>query len=307
MATCTGRWARYGCCSANQGKQQWAEAVKLYWQLYRDAADPGSKCDALRRIAEIQCNCMDLWREGLATYLRILEEFPESPHCTNRTCGSLNGTNLIDRDLMDFTLRRLLREAKSAEDAVRVREEFVELAPSFETVKFHSLWQLAEALRERNEPQRAAAIDAKLGLCDKWLVIGLFDNNDGVMDKTAYGPEKDFLSGKIDLAKAHDCCTAQLRLGTSGGVKAWLNRDEILAVKGGADFSIMDQYVRPVQLKKGSNELFIKLAVATGFCPNIVRITDAEGTALGGITYSVPAVPPSNEERSDFLRRAGEG
>ena len=64
----------------------------------------------------------------------------------------------------------------------------------------------------------------------------------------------------------------------------------------------MDQYVQPVKLKQGRNELFLKFAVATCFCPNLVRISDADGVALAGITYSVPSVPASNEKRSDFLK-----
>ena len=45
-------WARCGCCYANQGKEEWGEAIRLYEALYRDSEDSGGKLDALRRIAD---------------------------------------------------------------------------------------------------------------------------------------------------------------------------------------------------------------------------------------------------------------
>jgi tetratricopeptide (TPR) repeat protein len=357
-ATCTGCWARHACCWDNQGKEDWPEAMARYRQLYALSEDPGSKSDALRRIAEIQCNCTNEWRDGLATYRRILEEFPAppaaSPYPTMRTCGTPNSTDLIDYDLMDFTFERLLSAAASAEEAVAIRDAFVSLGPPLDTVRFHSLWRLALALRELGAPERAAAFDAELGLCDRWLVIGPFGNRDRAMADAHHGPERDVLGGSFDLGKAYDCsaddgrqgqamwverstlapaeiweadprggrsigcyaltfvdcerpCTAQLRVGASACVTAWLNRQEVLTVEDPAGYALVDQYVRPVRLKAGRNELFIKLAVSDFYSvtevsrPSFVRVTDDEGVVPAGITCSVPTPPATNEQRSDFL------
>lgn len=169
------------------------------------------------------------------------------------------------------------------------------------------------------------------------------------MRATTYGPEKDFLAGKIDLKKVYEASLddgrkgkamwlarptvsfgrvwhstsrggensglyaltyavspkaspAELRIGTSGPVKAWLDGTCVLDTEG-HDFSVVDQFVRPIRLDAGRNQLFLKLSVATGFCENFVRITDEEGTALPDVTYAVPDVPTENEQQSDFLKR----
>jgi len=178
IAGCYGCWERWGCCRFNQGKEDWAKAIELYRALHADAEDPGSKCDALRRIAEIQANCLGDWREGLTTYRRMAEEFPKSPakspYATNRTCGPLNGTHLTDFDLMDFTLSPLLDAAKTPAEAEALRADFVRLAPPSESIKYHSLYQLGRALRRLKNIQRARVVEAELGLCETWLAVGPF-------------------------------------------------------------------------------------------------------------------------------------
>ena len=352
IATCTGCWARYGCCGRNQGKQDWTKAIDLYRELYENATDRGSKCDALRRVAEIQSNCLGQWQEGLATYKKILADYagrvPRSPYWTGRTCGTHNGTWLIDRDLLDFTFPKLIGNTWTADEASQMRDEFLKVAPETRTIEFHALWALANRLRYLGENDRAAAIDEQLGLCDDWLVIGPFDNNQGAMGRTVYGPEQDYLAGTVALGKAYPASLdtgrkgqamwlnrpsitfgdnwkssweggensglyaltyvtsakakrAQLRIGSSGPIKAWLNRKLVLDTPGD-DFSMVDQFVAPVKLNKGNNELFVKLAVATGFCTNHCRMSDKRGAALRGIAYSALEAPEENEKKSDFVK-----
>ena len=169
-----------GYCREKQQRRD--EAVELYRRLYAASADAGSRCDALRRIAEIQCNCTGAWREGLATYRRIVREFPTppppAPYPTNRTCGPLNGTHLLDFDLVAFTHARLLAGAKTAAQAAGLREEFARLAPQRDTIRFHTLYQLARRLRRLGGEKRADEIEARLGLCEAWLVVGPFNGCD---------------------------------------------------------------------------------------------------------------------------------
>ena len=241
IAGCHGCWRRWGCCRFNQGKEDWAGAIRLYRDLYDTAADAGTRCDALRRIAEIQCNCLGLWPEGLATYRRIVRELPKppapSPFSTNRTCGPLNGTHLIDFDIVEFTHQRLLEKIDDPPQAIRLRDQFDKLAPQRDTIRFHTLYQLEQRLRRLGATAEADEIKAKLGLCEVWVVVGPF-NGDGSSGgspggevaeippdlvglrrlvrvwrrlpeamcwqiRTPYAPEKDILAGKIDLARMY--------------------------------------------------------------------------------------------------------
>jgi hypothetical protein len=112
------RWAQascYGCWSPMQGdsfndcdgngvgKHDWAKGVELYEELYRTSKDPGSKADALRRKAEVQCYQQKRIMDGLKTYRRIIEEFPTapppSPYWTYRTCAPHCGTEALVEDV----------------------------------------------------------------------------------------------------------------------------------------------------------------------------------------------------------------
>ncbi|MHC4561402.1 MAG: tetratricopeptide repeat protein [Planctomycetota bacterium] len=95
-ASCHGAWSQWGGCDAGGiGKGDWARAVALYDELFAQMPDPGSKAEALRRKAELQCSYANDLPGGLATYRKLLAEFPESvakppyrtsDYWTYRTC-----------------------------------------------------------------------------------------------------------------------------------------------------------------------------------------------------------------------------
>jgi len=227
LASCYGAWPWAYCCEDNQGKRDWHKASEAYMALYESATDPGSRCDALRRYAEIQFHCQGKWQEGLGTYRRLLEEFPEdpkpSPYRTCRTCGwgPFSGTNLIDYNLMlasgpagANTHAGLMWRAATAADAIRLHEEFVSLAPQLDTIRYHGLYHLEQKLRHLGETQRADRVKEELGLCDDWLVVGPFHNGNG-SKPGAFEPETDLLEGGIDLAKTYAASTRDGRKGTA--------------------------------------------------------------------------------------------
>jgi len=192
IATCYGAWGRCGCCRHNQGKQDRARATAEYWRLYETSEDPGSKCDALRRIAEMQCLVpaadrgrlnadvgveeIAEWRGGLRKLGRMFREFPgdvpASPYRTRRACGVMDGKSQVDYFLMRFCLGPLLQHAPTPEAAQGLREEFVALAPELESIRHHSLLLLESRLRELGDVPGADAIRERLGVCEDWLVIG---------------------------------------------------------------------------------------------------------------------------------------
>ncbi|NQT18372.1 MAG: tetratricopeptide repeat protein, partial [Planctomycetes bacterium] len=242
IAGCHGCWARSDCCEFNRGKEDWPTAIKLYQQLYETDEHPGCKCDALRRIAEIQCNFTGEWQEGLATYSRMLREFPEDPpgphrSWTNRTCGPLNGTFLIEHDLVDFSFPSLMGRADTPEEAARIREEFVRLGPDNDGIRFHTLHYLEGALRRLGNDKQADEIKKQVGLCETWAVVGPFNGTNGAAEQTveeipdafnrsrhlseairtqmqtSYAPEKDKPAGGADVSAEYDVTAADGRRG----------------------------------------------------------------------------------------------
>jgi hypothetical protein len=95
-AGCHGAWSPQGGCDAGGiGTGQWSRAVELYDELYEQSTDAGSKSEALRRKAELQCSYAGDLEGGLATYRQLLAEFPDivadrphwaSDYWTYRTC-----------------------------------------------------------------------------------------------------------------------------------------------------------------------------------------------------------------------------
>jgi len=227
LASCHGNWASFHCCAHNQGKQDWERAAAAYMALYGSATDPGSKCDALRRYAEVVFHGQGKWREGLGIYRRLLREFPEnpdpSPYRTNRTCGwqPFRGTELIDYNVMlasgplgATAHAGLMWYANTAEEAIRLHEEFVRLAPKLDTIRYHGLFHLEQKLRYLGEQEKADQAREEIGLCNKWLVIGPFYAGNDTAE-TAFEVELDVLKGEPDMSKSYGASTKDGRKGTA--------------------------------------------------------------------------------------------
>jgi len=367
LASCYGAWPWAYCCEHNQGKQDWKKAAEAYMALYESAADPGSKCDALRRYAEIQFHCQGKWQEGLGTYCRLLKEFPKdpkpSPYRTCRTCGwgPFSGTNLIDYNVMlasgpvpSYTHADLMWHAQSAEEAIRLHEEFVSLAPQLDTIRYHGLYHLEKKLCALGATQRADQIRAELSLCDEWLIVGPFFSGNGAK-QPVFEPQIDVLSGRIDLSKSYAASTsdgrkgtamwcaadsliaanlfevhpeyhfvtavgtfyaltnihsskaqtAQLRVGASGQVSAWI-QDRIVPTGTVSEMpsALVDSNIWPLELPSGENQLLMRFDLFGnyGANENYVRITDGNGRALNDIAFSTPKASESNRSHSTFVK-----
>jgi tetratricopeptide (TPR) repeat protein len=78
----------------------------------------------------------------------------------------------------------------------------------------------------------------------------------------------------------------QLRIGTSGSVKVWLNDYQVFSESEERD-NDLDNYVVKVKLHKGYNRLLLQIGCSEIENSNfLVRFTDADGASLAGLTYS---------------------
>jgi len=92
-----------GCDMYALGRSDWKGAYQLYERIYTTSKDPGSRADALRRMAEVQCFLGQNSHDGLQNYRRIIEEYPgqvvPSQYWTYRTCAPNRGTSNIAWDI----------------------------------------------------------------------------------------------------------------------------------------------------------------------------------------------------------------
>lgn len=86
------------------------------------------------------------------------------------------------------------------------------------------------------------------------------------------------------LVKSGSSRQVQFRIGSSDGVKVWLNGDPILSSYEARSVS-PDQNVTATMLNEGFNSLFIKHAVYTGQFSTYIRFTDLENNTLDDLEY----------------------
>jgi transglutaminase-like putative cysteine protease/predicted Zn-dependent protease len=86
-----------------------------------------------------------------------------------------------------------------------------------------------------------------------------------------------------------------LNAGAGGAIRIWVNDRPVLAASKEL-VTELDFYKEPVQLKKGYNRLLIQLSYASVGTPNfIVRFTDDNLEAIGGLTFSSQVQPYQKE------------
>ncbi len=170
---------------------------------------------------------------------------------------------------------------------------------------------------------------------DAWMILGPFDNVNGTGFETPYPPEKEIdfskeyagkdgqvkwlrsertridglvdlgaLLGRIDCAVAYAATTVQspearkmeLRVGSDDDVKAWLNGELVLSHSADRA-AIPDEDVAPVMLRKGENQLLLKVCnrhFSWGF---YARIVDAN------VPRHTPQLDPSGPPPTKISRR----
>lgn len=137
-----------------------------------------------------------------------------------------------------------------------------------------------------------------------WIAGKVADAYEGKHGEVRWIEHKtDDKEGSVDLAKLYNnekgCIVyamaefespiegpAELRLGSIIGQKAWVNGKLVMANEVYHSSSQIDQYIEPIQLKKGTNRILIKLCQneqkeswAQGY-QFMVRISDSTGKAI---------------------------
>ncbi|MDA1193053.1 MAG: type II CAAX endopeptidase family protein [Candidatus Poribacteria bacterium] len=93
--------------------------------------------------------------------------------------------------------------------------------------------------------------------------------------------------------------SAELRLGASDDVTVWLNGKEVLT-QSEARVLQLDQYVAPIELDEGANQLVVLIRHLKGRGGFVVRVTDPDGRQLPNIAYRLPTELAAHEsEPSD--------
>jgi hypothetical protein len=146
----------------------------------------------------------------------------------------------------------------------------------------------------------------------EWLVCGPYSQPgvsgaEGVFD-IAFGPEKPdekvqwqpvptadmvnlsgLFPGKVSCAAylktqviALQDCEAQLLLGSDDGVKAWLN-GAVVHSNNTDRFGVPDQDRAPIKLRKGANELLLKITQGGGGWLACARIVGLDGAPIPGL------------------------
>ena len=130
-----------------------------------------------------------------------------------------------------------------------------------------------------------------------WFESNLFQV--GEWNRTVYHFNTDnsivFAQTFIESPSDQNC---ELRLGTSGSAKVWLNDKLVMSEEEEYNNGI-DTYRSQVQLKKGWNRVLIQLGTSEISSQNfMLRMTDAKGTPLQGLTH--------NPKHQAYTKQSGE-
>ncbi len=208
------------------------------------------------------------------------------------------------------------KNPKDKEGYVSMLNQIIQDMSDKLSVRLNATLVLAEFYRENDMLEKAEELIQKTGFIteDKWLILGPFDNADGIGYNTAYIPEDitqvdlnteynglnekvswqkskdDTLNGYISLGKDVDWRVAyafanitspderevQFRFDSDDQGKVWLNGAEVYAHTKSHSAEI-DRYTVPVTLRQGENIILVKVCQEEGGWGFYLRITDQNG------------------------------
>ena len=186
-------------------------------------------------------------------------------------------------------------------------------------------YALAEYYREFGQPEKTEEHIQKTGFIteDAWMVLGPFDNTDGIGYDTAYIPEditemdlaakydgrngkvswKQFIDEEFDgyihlgednvdwyvsyaftTVSSPDEREVEIRFDSDDQGKVWLNGKEVFSHTK-TFMAIVDTYTIPVTLKPGKNSILTKVCNEEGGWAFYMRITDSEGKTFSDLKF----------------------
>lgn len=208
---------------------------------------------------------------------------------------------------------------------VDMLHQLMDAIPDNLSVQLNTHFVLAGFYRDNGMSEKAEAHIQKTGFIteDKWLILGPFDNAGGIGYNTAYIPENaaqidttkkyesiveqihweksedDTLNGYISLGEdvdwgvayafttvtSPDAREVQFRFDSDDQGKVWLNGEQVF--KHTKAFSAeIDNYIIPVTLKPGKNNILVKVCEEQQGWGFYLRITDTDGKPFEDLKIS---------------------
>ncbi len=211
------------------------------------------------------------------------------------------------------------RRVKNKEGYVDMLERLIADMPHNPSARFNAIFALAQFYRENDAPEKAKELIQKTGFVaeDDWIILGPFDNTDGIGYDTVYIPENlpqidptteydgkygkirwrkhadEILNGYISLGEEDDWRIAyafaivtspderevQLRFDSDDQGVIWLNGIEVFSHTK-TNTAEIDNYTIPVTLNAGKNSILIKVCEEIGGWGFYLRITDTDGNSF---------------------------
>ncbi len=231
---------------------------------------------------------------------------------------------------LDMTARDSERKEISRElqriytELARMADNLLKAMPS---LNLNTNLTMAEFYREYDEPEKAKTYIQKAGFIseDLWLILGPFDNTNGIGYDKAYIPENatqinttekyDSVNGSVTWVMTEDETfdgyvefgidsnwlttyawttltspderQAQIRFGSSCQAKVWLNGKKVFANTEIHDAEV-DQYTVPVILKQGKNTILVKVCNQEEKAGFYLRLTDMNGKPFDDLDFLDP-------------------
>lgn len=225
-----------------------------------------------------------------------------------------------------------IKNTKNKEDYLDFLNQIIQDKSDKLSVRLNASLVLAEFYRENDMIEKAEELIQKTGFIteDKWLILGPFDNADGIGYNTAYIPKDithidlnvDYdglndkvswqkstdgvLNGYVGLGNNIDWCAAyafativspdkrevQFRFDSDDQGKVWVNGVEVFTNPNSHDAEI-DRYTFPVTLKQGPNTVLVKVCDEKYGWGFYLRITDKDGQAFDDLIIN--EVPQQKE------------
>ena len=104
-------------------------------------------------------------------------------------------------------------------------------------------------------------------------------------------PDNDAVAYVLTYVHSDRACSAALRLGSPGPIKAWLNHRPVMS-RDVVRPAALDQDAALLSLPRGESVLLVKTVVTTGTWQMFVRLTDPQGAPLPGVTANAEAPAP---------------
>ncbi len=259
----------------------------------------------------------------------MLEKAKEHVHKTEFIAENIPSDSLEIRINAYISLAEYYREygqPVKAEEYIQKTVFILEdLHPGALQTKLNANFALAEYYREFGQFEKADEYVQRTGFVteDAWMVLGPFDNTDGIGFNRAYIPEDnteidltakyDGLNGKVSWNKfsdddldgyihlgendvdwhvayafatviSPDEREVEIRFDSDDQGKVWLNGKEVFTHTK-AFMAIVDTYTIPVTIKPGKNSILVKVCNEQGGWAFYMRITDSEGNPFSDLKF----------------------